>query len=122
MKKKVLLVEDEPDVRMVIGGRLASLGFEVFEAKDGSEGLELVRKERPDVVLLDLMIPKIDGYKLCRMIKFDVGLRHTLVVIYSAKSSERDKQLAEEVGADAYMVKPFDFELFVKTVDKLAVT
>jgi DNA-binding response OmpR family regulator len=121
MGKKVLLVEDEPDVRMVIGGRLANLGFNVLEAQDGSEGLDLVRRECPDVVLLDLMIPKIDGYKLCRMIKFDKALEHIHVIIYSAKSSEKDKRLAEEAGADAYMTKPFDFELFVKTVDKLAV-
>ena len=120
MKKRILLVDDEPSVREVVCTRLMSLGFEVLTAKDGQEGLDLARKESPDVVLLDLMLPKLDGYKVCRMLKFDKAFENIPVVIFSAKGSDADKKLAEQAGADAYMVKPFDFKLFTQTIQKLA--
>ena len=119
MKKRILLVDDEPSVREVVCTRLMSLGFEVLTAKDGQEGLDLARKESPDVVLLDLMLPKLDGYKVCRMLKFDKAFENIPVVIFSAKGSDADKKLAEQAGADAYMVKPFDFKLFTQTIQKL---
>ncbi len=119
MKKKILLVEDESQIRTIISARLAAMGFEVLIAKDGLEGLHLVRKESPDVVLLDLMLPGMDGYKLCRMIKFDVALEHIPVVICSARASDEDKKRAEQSGADAYLVKPFEIKLFVETIQKL---
>ncbi len=119
MKKKILLVDDEPDIQVIISGRLTALGFEVLIAKDGQEGLDLARKESPDVILLDLMLPKLDGYKVCRMLKFDKAFENIPVVIFSAKGSDADKKLAEQVGADAYMVKPFDLKLFTETIRKL---
>ncbi len=119
MKKKILLVDDEPDIQVIISGRLTALGFEVLIAKDGQEGLDLARKESPDLILLDLMLPKLDGYKVCRMLKFDKAFENIPVVIFSAKGSDADKKLAEQVGADAYMVKPFDLKLFTETIRKL---
>lgn len=119
MKKRILLVDDEPDIQTIVGARLATLGFEVLIAKDGQEGLDLARKEFPDAILLDLMLPKIDGYKVCRMLKFDKTFENIPVIIFSAKGSDADKKLAEQVGADAYLVKPFDFKLFTQTIQKL---
>jgi len=119
MKKKVLLVDDEPTIRMIVSTRLAALGFEVLIAQDGQEGLDLARKELPDATLLDLMLPKLDGYKVCRMLKFDKTVENIPVIIFSAKGSDADKKLAEQAGADAYMVKPFDPQLFAQTIQKL---
>ena len=119
MKKKVLLVDDEPDIQEIIGARLAVLNFEVLIAKDGQEGLDLARKEFPDAILLDLMLPKLDGYKVCRMLKFDKAFEHIPIIIFSARGSDADKKLAEQVGADAYMVKPFDMKTFTQTIQRL---
>ena len=119
MKKKILLIDDEPDIQTIISARLESLGFEVLIARDGQEGLDLARKELPDAILLDLMLPKLDGYKVCRMLKFDKAFENIPVIIFSAKGSDADKKLAEQVGADAYMVKPFDIKSFTQVLQKL---
>lgn len=119
MKKRILLVDDEPDIQTIVGARLVSLGFEVLAAKDGQEGLNLARKESPDAILLDLMLPKLDGYKVCRMLKFDKAFENIPVIIFSAKGSDADKKLAEQAGADAYIVKPFDIKLFTQLIQKL---
>lgn len=119
MAKKVLLVDDSELVRDMNKVHLEEAGYVVVIAKDGQEGLDLARKESPDAILLDLMLPKLDGYKVCRMLKFDKVFEHIPVIIFSAKGSEADKKLAEQSGADAYMVKPFDLELFTQTLEKL---
>lgn len=119
MKKTILLVDDEPDIRAVVGARLTSMGFNVLLAKDGQEGLDLARKESPDAILLDLMLPKLDGHKVCRMLKFDKSFQHIPVIIFSAKEGEVDKKLAEQAGADAYLPKPFDLKVFTQTIQKL---
>lgn len=119
MKKRILLVDDEPDIQMIVGTRLAALGFEVLVASDGQEGLDLARRESPDAILLDLMLPKLDGYKVCRMLKFDKAFEMIPVIIFSAKGSDADKKFAEQAGADAYMVKPFDLKLFTQIMQRL---
>lgn len=118
MKKRILLVDDEPDVQRVVASRLTTMGFEVLCARDGQEGLDLARKESPDAILLDLMLPKLDGYKVCRMLKFDKAFENIPVIISSAKGSDADKKLAEQAGADAYMVKPFNMTTFTQTIQK----
>ena len=120
MKKRVLLVDDNPDDQMLANERLMLMGFDVLIAKDGQEGLDLARKESPDVILLDLMLPKLDGYKVCRMLKFDKAFEHIPVIIFSAKGSSEDKELAQKTGADGYMDKPFNPKLFLKTIQELA--
>ena len=119
MKRKILLVDDEPGIQVVISARLTAQGYDVVVAKDGQEGLDLARSESPDLVLLDLMLPKLDGYKVCRMLKFDKAFESIPIVIFSARGSEADKKLAEQVGADAYIVKPFDMNVFTQTVQRL---
>lgn len=119
MAKKILLVDDSALVCAMIKTQLEEAGYEVLIAKDGQEGLDLARKEAPDFILLDLMLPKLDGYKVCRILKFDKVFEHIPVIIFSARESDADKKLAEQSGANAYMVKPFDPELFHKTIQKL---
>ena len=119
MKKKILLVDDEPEIQLIISTRLSAAGFEVIIAKDGQEGLNMARSESPDAILLDLMIPKIDGFKVCRMLKFDKAFENIPVIIFSARGSDADKKLAEQVGASAYIVKPFNLDLFTQTIQRL---
>ena len=119
MKKKILVVDDDSDVQTIVNERLTIMGCEVLIAGDGQEGLDLARKESPDAILLDLMLPKLDGYKVCRMLKFDKTFEHIPVIIFSARDRDEAKKLAEQSGADAYMVKPFNLELFTQTIQKL---
>ncbi len=119
MKKRILLVDDEPDIRTIVSTRLVALGFEVLLASDGQEGLDLARREFPDAILLDLMLPKLDGYKICRMLKFDKAFENIPVIIFSAKGSDMDRKLAEQAGADAYLTKPFDIKVFTETIQRL---
>ena len=119
MTKKILLVDDSEVVRDMSKAQLEDAGYEVVVAKDGQEGLDLARKVAPDVILLDLMLPRLDGYKVCRLLKFDKLYEDIPVIIMSAKESEADKKIAEQAGANGYMVKPFDLELFNRTVQNL---
>ncbi|MFH0984337.1 MAG: response regulator [Candidatus Omnitrophota bacterium] len=119
MTQKILLVDDSPLVLAMNKAQLEEAGYEVLTAKDGQEGLDLARKVSPDVILLDLMLPKLDGYKVCRMLKFDQAFENIPVIIISAKDSEADRKLAEQSGANAYMAKPLDIPLFTQTVQKL---
>ena len=119
MKKKILLVDDEPEIQIIISKRLITAGYEVIIAKDGQQGLDMARSESPDAILLDLMIPKIDGFKVCRLLKFDRAFENIPVIIFSARGSDADKKMAEQVGASAYMVKPFNLDVFVETIQRL---
>ncbi len=106
--KKILLVDDEQDMIYAVKMQLEASHFAVLTARDGQEGLDKARKEKPDLIILDLMLPKIDGYKVCRMLKFDEKYKDIPVIIYTARAQEADEKLGYEVGADAYMKKPFD--------------
>jgi DNA-binding response OmpR family regulator len=119
MKKKILVIDDEPNILVTMSARLVAMGYEVLTAQDGQEGLDRARKESPDAILLDLMLPRLDGYKVCRILKFDKAFGNIPVIIFSAKGSDADKKLAEQAGADAYIVKPFDPQSFTQTIQKL---
>ena len=113
MDKKVLIVDDEAHIRMLIGQTLEELedeGVEFFTADDGEAALELIQSEKPDLVFLDVMMPKMNGMDVCRKVKQDLGLKNVYIVILTAKGQELDKQKGQEVGADIYMTKPFDPE------------
>jgi phosphoribosyl 1,2-cyclic phosphodiesterase/CheY-like chemotaxis protein len=108
--EKLVLVDDDVEIRKVAELRLRAAGYEVLSAADGEAGLELIRRERPRVVILDLMMPKLHGYAVCQAIRSDPALRHIHVIITSAKSYAVDIQKAKDVGADVYLVKPYDLE------------
>ncbi|MBI5416122.1 MAG: response regulator [Candidatus Omnitrophica bacterium] len=107
-KKKILVVDDEQDMLYAIKLQLEARGFDVFTACDGQEGLNIARQEAPDLIILDVMLPKVDGYKVCRMLKFDRKYNTIPVIMFTARVQEGDQQLGYEVGADVYMTKPFD--------------
>lgn len=120
--ERILLVEDDEDLSYAVALQLDAKKYEVITACDGQEGLNKARKEKPRLIILDLMLPKIDGYKVCRMLKFDDKFKHIPIIIFTARAQESDKNLAFEVGADAYITKPFDpVELFSKIEQLLKV-
>jgi two-component system phosphate regulon response regulator PhoB len=104
---RVLVIEDDPDVRELLQGALASAGYEVRTATGGLEGLRLAKERWPDVVLLDLMLPDIGGTTVCRQLKFDPATSASRVIIVSARREEIDRVVGFELGADDYVVKPF---------------
>lgn len=116
-KKRILLVEDEPDILKITAFRLKKAGYEVITAMDGEKGLELAEKEMPGLILLDLGLPVMDGYEVCRRLKADEKLKKIPVVVFSA-STDKVKEATEQIGADDYIVKPFEPEGLWEKVKK----
>ena len=105
MSKKVLIVEDDPGISMSLKDEFESLGYTVFKAENGKKGLAIARQKSPDLIILDLMIPFMDGYEVCRELRNE-GNR-TPIIMLTAKNKEIDKVLGLELGADDYVTKPF---------------
>ncbi len=107
MEKKVLLVEDEKNIILGVRTCLEAVGYEVHVVEDGEAALRFVRNEKPHLILLDLILPKVDGFEVCYNLKNDEETRDIPVVVLTAKAAEEDRKRAMEQGADAYMTKPF---------------
>lgn len=118
-KKRILLVDDEKDLVETMVFQLESIGYEVITAYNGQEALEKARKDNPDLIILDLMLPKIDGYKVCRMLKFDEKYKHIPIVLFTARAQEQDKKLGLEVGANGYITKPFESEVLFSKIKEM---
>jgi len=114
--KKILVVDDEEDLVEIIRFPLELEGLDVLVSYNGEDALNQARKENPDLILLDLMLPKLDGYKVCRLLKFDERYKHIPILILTAKTQEKDKLLGKETGADEYITKPFDIEYLINRV------
>jgi DNA-binding response OmpR family regulator len=106
--RRVLVVDDERAIRLLCQVNLAASGMDVLEAEDGRSGLELARKERPDLVLLDVMMPGVDGWTVARELAADEDTRDIPVVFLTARADAADKRLGEQLGGVGYVVKPFD--------------
>ena len=106
-KKKIIVVEDEPDLVDVVTYNLEREGYSVLASQRGDEGLNLIRSEAPDLVLLDLMLPGMDGLSICRQMKSDSSTKEIPIIIASAKGEESDVVIGLEMGADDYLAKPF---------------
>jgi DNA-binding response OmpR family regulator len=107
-KPRILVVDDEPDLVMVLKIGLETEGYDVLTASDGEQGLALARQSVPDLLVLDLMLPRMDGYKVCRALKFDERYKKIPIFILSARSGETDRRLALELGADEFHSKPYN--------------
>jgi two-component system alkaline phosphatase synthesis response regulator PhoP len=113
MEQKLLIVDDEAHIRMLIGQTLEELedeGVNFFTAENGEQALEIIQAEKPQLVFLDVMMPKMNGMEVCRRVKKELGLNDVFIVLLTAKGQELDRQKGQEVGADVYMTKPFDPE------------
>ena len=117
-KKTILVVDDERDLVETIKIRLVAEGFQVIEAFDGFQGLEKVKAQNPDLVLLDVMMPKLNGYQVCREIKKSDRLKNIPVIMLTSKTQESDKFWGVEVGADDYLAKPFEFDLLLQSIHR----
>lgn len=116
MEKKILIVDDEAHIRMLIGQTLEELedeGVEFLTADNGETALQLIQDEKPNLVFLDVMMPKMNGMEVCRKVKQELGISDVYIIILTAKGQELDKQKGQEVGADIYMTKPFDPEVLL---------
>lgn len=114
----IVIIEDNAEIRTLLQLRLRDEGYTVLVAEDGEAGLALVRAERPRVVLLDLMMPKLHGYAVCQAISSDPALAGTRVIISSAKGYPADQQKARDLGAWAYIVKPYDFDQLMAAISR----
>ena len=118
-KNRILLVEDERDLVETMIFQLEAAGYEVIVAYDGLDGLEKAKKEKIDLMILDLMLPKMDGYKVCALLKKDSRYSKIPIILFSARAQESDLKIGEEVGADAYVVKPFDSKALLVKIKEL---
>ena len=116
MEQKILIVDDEAHIRMLIEQTLEELedeGVEFLTAENGEIALEIIQKENPQLVFLDVMMPKMNGMEVCRRVKKELALNDVFIVLLTAKGQELDRQRGQEVGADVYMTKPFDPEIIL---------
>lgn len=105
--KKILVVEDEPDIRKLVHYNLAQERFKVLEAEDGEKALKIARQEKPDLVVLDLMLPNLSGLEVCRILREQPETARLPVLMLTAKAGEADRVVGLEIGADDYLTKPF---------------
>ncbi len=111
--KKILVIEDDLVSQRILAVRLEINGYVVITADDGEEGLKKAREENPDLLILDLMLPKMNGYEVCRMLKFDDDYKKIPIIILSSLDQQDEREKAIKSGADAYFIKPFDLELLL---------
>jgi DNA-binding response OmpR family regulator len=109
VKPKVLIVDDEDFFRTIVANGFEREGFAVLQADNGEDGIEVASTEQPDLILLDLVMPRLLGFEVCQMLRKDQRFARTAIIIMSAKSYKPDMDKAAELGADAYVVKPFEF-------------
>jgi len=115
--KKVLIVDDEQDIVESLEFVLVAAGFECHCAYNGEDGLNLAREILPDLIILDVMMPKINGFKICRLLKYDNKYKNIPILMVTARSQDDDKQIGEETGVDEYITKPFELDDIVKKVE-----
>ncbi len=116
--KKILIVDDEKDIVETLSFMLKAKGFDCICAYDGESGLAMAKNEAPDLVILDVMMPKINGYKICRLLKFDNKYKNIPIIMITARSQDEDKIIGEETGADEYITKPFEFSDVLEKINK----
>jgi DNA-binding response OmpR family regulator len=114
--KKILIVDDEMDLVETVRFPLEVEGYHVLVSYNGEDALNQARKENPDLILLDLMLPKLDGYEVCRRLKCDDRCKHIPILMLTAKFQEKDKALGMETGVNEYITKPFDIRDLLKKV------
>ena len=117
--KKILIVDDEPNIVMTLEYTFKKSNYVVFIARDGQEALDILKTNFPDVIILDIMMPMVDGFATLEQIRKDDNLQHTKVMFLSAKNKESDIEKGLALGADAYMTKPFSIKKVVEKVEEL---
>lgn len=122
MPKKVLIVNDEAHIRLLLEQTLEELedqGVDLLLASDGEEALELIKTEQPGLIYLDIMMPKLNGFDVCQIVKNEWGLQQIYIIMLTAKGQEFDKKRGFQVGADSYLTKPFDPDELLETTSQI---
>lgn len=117
--KKILIVDDEPNIVMSLEYTFKKNNFEVFIARDGQEALDILKNQLPDIIILDVMMPMVDGYSTLEQIKQDSRLEHCKVIFLSAKNKEKDIEKGLSLGANLYITKPFSLKKLVEQTQEL---
>jgi DNA-binding response OmpR family regulator len=120
-KGKILVVDDEINITQILEFSIGAEGYEVISAANGEEAIDKARREQPDLIILDIMMPKIDGFEACRILKANPLTKAIPVVLLTAKGRDIDKRLGYEVGATDYIVKPFSPNKLVERIHQLLV-
>ena len=116
---RILFIEDEPSIIATARKRLELAGFEVVVAEDGQDGLAKAHTVQPDLIVLDVRLPKLDGLEVCRQLKGDPRYRHIPIVIWTVQSNQKERILADQYGADAYILKPSDSKVLIQRIQAL---
>lgn len=116
MAKKILLVEDEEDFATALTAVLHGRGYDISWAKDGEEGLRTARQMAPDLIILDVMLPKMDGYKVCRLLKFDERYKHIPIIMLTARAEDTDIEIGQKTGANDYVIKTIKPATFLEKI------
>ncbi len=119
MGKRILIVDDEVQLVEMVKMRLEAAGYPVIAAYDGQDALEKAKKEKPDLIILDLMLPKMDGYKVCGLLKSDTRYAKIPIIMFTSRAQEEDIALGKSLGAEAYITKPFEPKLLLNKVREL---
>lgn len=117
--KRILIVDDEEGIVKVVKMYLEHHRYEVITANDGQVGLEKAKTEKPDLIVLDLMLPRINGYKVCGLLKKDTRYAKIPVILFTAKAKAEDIELGKKVGADAYITKPYERDVLLSKIEEL---
>jgi CheY-like chemotaxis protein len=119
IKKKILIVDDDVVGIAILAKAFEEMGFAILKGHNGQEALTMVKNNKVDLIILDQLMPKMDGIKACALIKADKRFRHIPVIMFTASANESDKKLAQEVGADAYCNKPLNLPVLSRKIKDL---
>ena len=118
MQKKILIIEDYQNIVEILKMRLTAMGYDVINAMDGQEGLKMARNENPDLIILDVFLPKMNGYKVCRLLKFDAKYKHIPIIMLTSRETKRHEKIGRETGADEYVYKSDQSGTLLKLIKK----
>lgn len=118
-QNRILVIDDDPVIIKLMQGVLTSNGYVVTLASEAPQGLEIAMKQCPDLIILDVMMPIINGYNICRLMKSEEAHKHIPIILLTSRVTEEDRRIGKEVGADAYITKPFDTGVLLEKVREL---
>jgi DNA-binding response OmpR family regulator len=120
MAKRILIVDDEVQLVEMVKMRLEAAGYETISAYDGQDGFDKAKKDKPDLIILDLMLPKMDGYKVCGLLKNDARYSKIPIIMFTARVQEEDVIMGKDLGAEEYVTKPFDAKILLLKIKELS--
>ncbi len=119
MGRKILLIDEDPNTAALLDQFTGEGGFNIITAHDGMEGLQKARTENPDLIIMDTMLRKLDGFNISRFLKFDGLYKNIPIIMLTARADPKDEKIAKEVGADVFLTKPVDGEKLLATIEEL---